>query len=104
MNQAQAVLAFNLDPKEGVKYLEGKLGKSTANEVGQWLAQMSTVNGGACWRETFLLTSATRCGSIWFCGISTSRWSEVPSQRVKRYGPFVKAELPSCYIAAGASL
>ncbi|CAE7225040.1 MRL1 [Symbiodinium natans] len=44
--EAQAVLAFNLDPKEGVKYLKGKLGKSTAVEVGQWLAQMSTVNGG----------------------------------------------------------
>lgn len=44
--EAQAVLAFNLDPKEGVKYLKGKLGKSSSLEVGQWLAQMSTVNGG----------------------------------------------------------
>mmetsp|Transcript_60119 Transcript_60119/g.140517 ORF Transcript_60119/g.140517 Transcript_60119/m.140517 type:complete len:541 (-) Transcript_60119:94-1716(-) len=44
--EAQAVLSFNLDPKEGVKYLKGKLGKSSSSEVGQWLAQMSTVNGG----------------------------------------------------------
>jgi len=44
--EAQAVLAFNLDPKEGVKYLKGKLGKVTDQEVGEWLAQMSTLNGG----------------------------------------------------------
>lgn len=44
--EAQAVLAFNLDPKEGVKYLKGKLGKVTNQEVGEWLAQMATLNGG----------------------------------------------------------
>eukprot|EP00441_Pelagodinium_beii_P011301 CAMPEP_0197696106 /NCGR_PEP_ID=MMETSP1338-20131121/116140_1 /TAXON_ID=43686 ORGANISM="Pelagodinium beii, Strain RCC1491" /NCGR_SAMPLE_ID=MMETSP1338 /ASSEMBLY_ACC=CAM_ASM_000754 /LENGTH=551 /DNA_ID=CAMNT_0043279171 /DNA_START=34 /DNA_END=1686 /DNA_ORIENTATION=- len=44
--EAQAVLAFNLDPKEGVKYLKGKLGKSSDVEVGEWLAEMSTLNGG----------------------------------------------------------
>lgn len=44
--EAQAVLAFNLDPKEGVAYLRGKLGKGTDAEVGEWLAQMSTLKGG----------------------------------------------------------
>mmetsp|Transcript_97639 Transcript_97639/g.209498 ORF Transcript_97639/g.209498 Transcript_97639/m.209498 type:complete len:557 (-) Transcript_97639:87-1757(-) len=44
--EAQAVLAFNLDPKEGVAYLRGKLGKITDLEVGEWLAQMSTQKGG----------------------------------------------------------
>merc|ERR1712032_399834 len=36
----------NLDPKEGVAYLRGKLGKATDTEVGEWLAQMSTLKGG----------------------------------------------------------
>merc|ERR1719387_3236487 len=36
--EAQAVLAFNLDPKDGVQYLREKLGKSTDAEVGEWLA------------------------------------------------------------------
>jgi len=44
--EAQAVLAFNLDPKSGVAYLRGKLGKDTDAEVGEWLAQMSTLKGG----------------------------------------------------------
>lgn len=44
--EAQAVLAFNLDPKEGVAYLRGKLGKASDDEVGEWLAQMSTLKGG----------------------------------------------------------
>lgn len=44
--EAQAVLAFNLDPKEGIAYLKRKIGKSTHDEVGEWLAHMSTVKGG----------------------------------------------------------
>jgi len=44
--EAQAVLAFNLEPKEGVKYLKTKLGKTSSSEIGKWLAHMSTVNGG----------------------------------------------------------
>eukprot|EP00928_Gymnodinium_smaydae_P007321 TRINITY_DN12648_c0_g8_i1.p1 TRINITY_DN12648_c0_g8~~TRINITY_DN12648_c0_g8_i1.p1 ORF type:complete len:571 (+),score=133.40 TRINITY_DN12648_c0_g8_i1:146-1858(+) len=42
---AQAVLTFNLDPKEGVAYMKSKTGKCTDVEVGEWLAQMSTVKG-----------------------------------------------------------
>mmetsp|Transcript_112375 Transcript_112375/g.324616 ORF Transcript_112375/g.324616 Transcript_112375/m.324616 type:complete len:612 (-) Transcript_112375:93-1928(-) len=44
--EAQAVLAFNLEPKQGVAYLRGKLGKVSDKEVGIWLAQMSTQKGG----------------------------------------------------------
>lgn len=44
--EAQAVLAFNLEPKQGVAYLRSALGKTTDDEVGQWLAQMSTQKGG----------------------------------------------------------
>lgn len=44
--EAQAVLAFNLEPRGGVKYLREKLGKGTDVEVGAWLAHMSTVKGG----------------------------------------------------------
>lgn len=44
--EAQAVLAFNLEPREGVTYLRGKLGKSTDAEVGEWLAQMAALKGG----------------------------------------------------------
>jgi len=44
--EAQAVLAFNLEPRQGVAYLRGKLGKGTDAEVGEWLAQMSTLKGG----------------------------------------------------------
>jgi hypothetical protein len=44
--EAQAVLAFNLNPKEGVAYLRGKLGKDTDAEVGEWLAHMSFNKGG----------------------------------------------------------
>jgi len=44
--EAQAVLAFNLEPREGVAYLRGKLGKGSDAEVGEWLAQMSTQKGG----------------------------------------------------------
>jgi len=44
--EAQAVLAFNLDPKDGVQYLREKLGKSTDAEVGEWLAVMSFNKGG----------------------------------------------------------
>lgn len=44
--EAQAVLAFNMDPKDGVVYLRGKLGKSTDDEVGEWLARMSAQTGG----------------------------------------------------------
>jgi len=44
--EAQAVLAFNLDPKEGVAYLKSKLNKRTDAEIGEWLAQMSQQKGG----------------------------------------------------------
>ncbi|CAE8641180.1 unnamed protein product [Polarella glacialis] len=44
--QAQAVLAFNLDPKSGVAYLKDKLKKVSDSDIGEWLADMSTVNGG----------------------------------------------------------
>lgn len=44
--EAQAVLAFNLEPKEGVAYLRNKLGKKSDEELGRWLAQMSTQKGG----------------------------------------------------------
>lgn len=46
LNEAQAVLDFNLEPKRGVEYLRERLGRRTDAEVGQWLAQMSTVTGG----------------------------------------------------------
>lgn len=42
----QAVLAFNIDPKEGVKYIRDKLAKRTDDEVGRWLAQLATDKGG----------------------------------------------------------
>jgi len=44
--EAQAVLAFNLEPKEGVAYLREKLQKTTDIEVGEWLAHMSINKGG----------------------------------------------------------
>mmetsp|Transcript_96697 Transcript_96697/g.211446 ORF Transcript_96697/g.211446 Transcript_96697/m.211446 type:complete len:542 (+) Transcript_96697:172-1797(+) len=44
--EAQAVLAFNLMPREGVSYLREKLGKQSDIEVGKWLAQMAAVKGG----------------------------------------------------------
>jgi cytohesin len=44
--QAQAVLDFNLEPKKGIAYLRDRLGRRTDAEVGQWLAQMSTLTGG----------------------------------------------------------
>jgi len=44
--EAQAVLDFNLEPKKGIEYLRDRLGRRTDAEVGQWLAQMSTVTGG----------------------------------------------------------
>jgi hypothetical protein len=44
--EAQAVLAFNLEPKEGVAYLREKLEKKTDTEVGEWLAHMSINKGG----------------------------------------------------------
>jgi hypothetical protein len=44
--EAQAVLTFNLDPKGGVAYLKEKLGIKTNDQVGHWLAQMSTQKGG----------------------------------------------------------
>jgi len=46
LREAQAVLAFNLNPREGIAYLRGHLGKSSDNEVGEWLAYMSTRKGG----------------------------------------------------------
>lgn len=44
--EAQAVLAFNLDPKEGVAYLKAHLRKQDQAEIGQWLAQMAALKGG----------------------------------------------------------
>lgn len=46
MYEAQAVLVFNLAPREGVAYMRSKLGKVTDTEVGAWLAQMSIIKGG----------------------------------------------------------
>lgn len=43
--EAQAVLAFNLNPKEGVAYLRSKLGKRTEQELGEWLQKMSVDKG-----------------------------------------------------------
>jgi len=56
--EAQAVLAFNLEPKKGVAYLRGKLGKCTDAEVGEWLAQMATHKG--CLDPTMLGTYFSR--------------------------------------------
>jgi len=44
--EAQAVLAFNLEPKEGVAYLKNKLNKRTEEEIGEWIALMATEKGG----------------------------------------------------------
>lgn len=44
--ESQAVLAFNLDPKDGVLYLKSKLRKQTDDEVGNWLAQVCMERGG----------------------------------------------------------
>lgn len=44
--EAQSVLAFNLDPRDGIEYLGKQLGKKTSEEVGKWLAKMSTQKGG----------------------------------------------------------
>eukprot|EP00927_Polykrikos_kofoidii_P060587 TRINITY_DN55529_c0_g1_i1.p1 TRINITY_DN55529_c0_g1~~TRINITY_DN55529_c0_g1_i1.p1 ORF type:complete len:694 (-),score=112.97 TRINITY_DN55529_c0_g1_i1:61-1914(-) len=46
IHEAQAVLTFNLDPKDGVSYMRQKLSKTTDVEVGQWLANMSREKGG----------------------------------------------------------
>lgn len=44
--EAQAVLAFNLEPKSGIAYVRSKLGRGTDDEIGKWLARMSTQTGG----------------------------------------------------------
>lgn len=44
--EAQAVLAFNLNPKEGIAYLKRKLKKDTDDEIGEWLSQVCTERGG----------------------------------------------------------
>lgn len=44
--EAQAVLAFNLDVKDGISYLKRTLGKKSNDEIGEWLAQVSTLKGG----------------------------------------------------------
>jgi len=44
--ESQAVLAFNLDPKDGVAYLKTKLRKQTDDEVGEWLAHVCMEKGG----------------------------------------------------------
>lgn len=44
--EAQAVLAFNLEPKEGIAYAKSRLNKRTDAELGEWLAQMAAHKGG----------------------------------------------------------
>jgi len=44
--EAQAVLAFNLEPKEGIAYVQSRLNKRTDEELGAWLAQMAAHKGG----------------------------------------------------------
>ncbi|CAE7658222.1 Cyth1 [Symbiodinium pilosum] len=44
--EAQAVLAFNLNPKDGIAYLKRKLKKDTDDEIGEWLSQVCTERGG----------------------------------------------------------
>jgi hypothetical protein len=44
--QGRAVLAFNLEPKQGVAYIREQLGKRTDAEVGAWLAHMASNKGG----------------------------------------------------------
>lgn len=44
--EAQAVLAFNLNPKDGIAYVKRKLHKSTEDEIGEWLSQVCTEKGG----------------------------------------------------------
>jgi len=60
--EAQAVLAFNLDPKDGVAYLQRKLGRSSDADVGEWLAHMASHKGGV--DPTQLGTYFSRLGSI----------------------------------------
>lgn len=44
--EAQAVLAFNLEPKKGIEYVQSRLNKRTDEELGEWLAQMAAHKGG----------------------------------------------------------
>ncbi|CAK9094994.1 Cytohesin-1 (PH [Durusdinium trenchii] len=44
--EAQAVLAFNLNPKDGIAYAKRKLRKCTEDEIGEWLSQVCTEKGG----------------------------------------------------------
>ncbi|CAJ1426199.1 unnamed protein product, partial [Effrenium voratum] len=44
--EAQAVLAFNLNPKDGIAYVKRKLKKTTEDEIGEWLGQVCTEKGG----------------------------------------------------------
>eukprot|EP00929_Paragymnodinium_shiwhaense_P037196 TRINITY_DN19860_c0_g1_i3.p1 TRINITY_DN19860_c0_g1~~TRINITY_DN19860_c0_g1_i3.p1 ORF type:complete len:936 (-),score=220.48 TRINITY_DN19860_c0_g1_i3:76-2883(-) len=44
--EAQAVIDFNLKPKDGIKYLCSKLSKSTDDEIGEWLAEVCREKGG----------------------------------------------------------
>lgn len=44
--EAQAVIDFNLKPKDGIKYLCSKLKKSTDDEIGEWLAEVCREKGG----------------------------------------------------------
>lgn len=44
--EAQAVLAFNLEPKAGIAYVKSRLGKATNEDLGEWLANLSTQKGG----------------------------------------------------------
>mmetsp|Transcript_43330 Transcript_43330/g.92759 ORF Transcript_43330/g.92759 Transcript_43330/m.92759 type:complete len:610 (-) Transcript_43330:78-1907(-) len=43
--EAQAVLAFNLEPKAGVAYIRSRLNKTSDEDLGRWLAEMSTQKG-----------------------------------------------------------
>lgn len=44
--EAEAILAFNLDPKEGVAYLKSKCNVSTEKDIGEWIALVATKKGG----------------------------------------------------------
>lgn len=44
--ESEAILAFNLEPKEGVAYLKKNCGVSTENEIGEWIAKVATKKGG----------------------------------------------------------
>lgn len=44
--EAQAVLEFNVHPKDGIAYLKSKLHKQSDDQVGEWLASVCMEKGG----------------------------------------------------------